>query len=194
MRDMKLLLAKGGSLLLRSEVGWVRIPTINQTNTTIFEHNLKEIKTDQMVLTLVQLCHPKVSKCYGCGTFLKLNNVIPETPNDLVFVSNTLREYKEEGQIKFSQYPQNVYIKVHNPDSYAYLRKKFNFHVEAIKLHDQALLELKITHFAKILYDCKLVQSEHHKIKYFVFDFIKGSVMLLKKTTTCYRFNVKHSL
>ena len=87
MRHMKLLLAKGGSLLLRDEVGWVRIPTINQINTTIFEHDLKEIKTDQIVLTLVQLGYPKVSKCYGCGTFLKPNNVIPETPNDLVFVS-----------------------------------------------------------------------------------------------------------
>ena len=117
MRHMKLLLAKGGSLLLRGEVGWVRIPTINQINTTIFEHDLKEIKTD----------HPKVSKCYGCGIFLKPDNVIPETPNDLVFVSNTLREYKEEGKIKFSQYPQNVYIKVHDQDLYACLRKKFNF-------------------------------------------------------------------
>ena len=47
-------------------------------------------------------------------TFLKPNNVIPETPNDLGFVSNTLREYKKEEQIKFSQYPQNVYIKVHD--------------------------------------------------------------------------------
>ena len=122
MRHMKLILAKGGSLLLRREVGWARIPTINQINTTIFEHNLKEIKTSQIVLTLVQLCHPKVSKCYGCGIFLKPNNVIPETPNDLVFVSNTLREYKEEGQIEFSQYPQNVYIKVHDQDPYACLR------------------------------------------------------------------------
>ena len=157
MRHMKLLLAKGGSLLLRGELGWVRIPAINQINTTIFEHDLKEIKTDQIALTLAQLCHPKVSKCYGCGIFLKPNSVIPETPNDLVFVSNTLREYKEEGQIKSSQYPQNVYIKVHDQDPYACLRKKFNFHVEAIKLHDQALLELNATHVAKILYDCKLV-------------------------------------
>ena len=87
MRNMKLLLAKGGSLLLRGEVGWVRIPTINQINTTIFEHDLKEIKTDRIVLMLVQLSYPKVSKCYGCGIFLKPNNVTPETPNDLVFVS-----------------------------------------------------------------------------------------------------------
>ena len=159
MRHMKFFLATGGSLLLRGEVGWPRIPTINQINTTIFEHDLKEIKTDQIVVTLVQLCHPKVSKCYGCGTFLKPNNVIPETPNDLVFVSNTLREYKEEGQINFSQYLQNVYIKVHDQDPYACLRKKFNFHEEAIKLHDQALLELNATHVAKILYDCKLVHS-----------------------------------
>ena len=105
----------------------------------------------------MQLCHPKVSKCYGCGIFLKPNNVIPETPNDLVFVSNTLREYKEEGQVKFSQYPQNVYIKVHDQDPYACLRKKFNFHMEAIKLHDQVFLELNATHVAKILHDCKLV-------------------------------------
>ena len=157
MRHMELLLAKGRSLLLRVEVGWVRIPTINQINTTVFEHDLKEIKTDQIILTLVQLCHPKVSKYYGCGIFLKPNSVIPETLNDLVFVSNTLREHKEEGQIKFSQYPQNVYIKVHDQDPYACLTKKFNFHVEVIKLYDQALLELNSTHVAKILYDCKLL-------------------------------------
>ena len=132
-------------------------PTINQINTTIFEHDLKEIKTDQIVLTLVQLCHPKVSKCCGCGTFLNPNNVISETPNDLVFVSNTLIEYEEEGQTKFSLYPQNIYIKVHDQDPYTCLRKKLNFHVEAIKLHDQALLELNATHVAKILCDCKLV-------------------------------------
>ena len=76
--------------------------TINQVNATIFEHDLKEIKTDQIVPTLVQLSHPKLSKCYGCGTLLKSNKVIPETPNDLVFISNTLREYKDEGPIKFS--------------------------------------------------------------------------------------------
>ena len=157
MRHMKLLLAKGGSLLLRGEVGWVRIPSINQINTTIFEHDLKEIKTDQILLTLVQLCHPKVSKCCDCGTFLKPNNVIPETLNDLAFVSNTLRVYKKEEQIRFCQYPQNVYIKAHDQDPYACSRKTFNFHVEAIKLHDQALLELNATHVAKILYDCKLV-------------------------------------
>ena len=98
-------------------------PTINQINTTIFEHDLKGIKTDQTVLTLLQLCHLKVSKSYGCGNFLKPNNVIPETPNDLVLVSNTLREYKEEGQIKSSQFPQNVSVKVHDQDSYACLRK-----------------------------------------------------------------------
>ena len=132
-------------------------PTINQINTTIFEHHLKEIKTDQTVLTLVKLCHPKVSKCYGCGTFLKPNSVIPETPTDLALVSNTLRAYKEKGQIKFSQYPQNFYIKVHDQDPYACLRKKFNFHVEAIKLHGKALLELNAAHVAKILCDCKLV-------------------------------------
>ena len=132
-------------------------PTINQINTTIFEHDLKEIKTDQIVLTLVQLCHPKVSKCCACGTFLNPNNVISETPNDLVFVSNTLIEYEEEGQTKFSLYPQNIYIKVHDQDPYTCLRKKLNFHVEAIKLHDQALLELNATHVAKILCDCKLV-------------------------------------
>ena len=133
-------------------------PTINQINPFISEHDLKEIKTDQIVLTLVQLCHPtKVSKCYGCPTFLKPSNVIPETPNDLVFVSNTLRQCKEEGQIKFSQYPQNIYIKVHDQDPYVCLRKKFSFHVEAIKSHDQALLELNATHVAKILCDCKLV-------------------------------------
>ena len=132
-------------------------PTINQINTIIFAHDLKEIKTDHIILTLVQLCHPKVSKFYGCGTFLKPNNVIPETQNDLVFVSNTLREYKEEGQIQFCQYPQNVYTKVHDQDPYACLRKKFNFHVVAIKLHGQALLELNATHVAKILYDFKMV-------------------------------------
>ena len=82
-------------------------------------------------------------KCYACGTFLRPHKVIPETKNDQVFVSNTLREYKEKGQIKFSQYPQNVYIKVHDQDPYECLWKKFNFDVEAIKLHDQALLELK---------------------------------------------------
>ena len=153
MRHMKLLLAKGGFLLLGGEVGRVRIPTINQINTTIFEHDLKEIKTDQIVLTLVQLCHPKVSECYVCEISLKPNNVIPKTSNDLVFVSNTLRECKEEGQIKFSQYPQNVYIKVNDQDPYTCLRKKFNFHVEAIKLHDQALPELNATHVARILYD-----------------------------------------
>ena len=129
----------------------------------------------------MQLCHPKVSKCYGCGIFLKPTNMIPDTPNDLVFVSSTLTEYKEEGQIKFSQYPQNVYMKVHDQDPYACLRKKFNFHVKAIKLHDQALLELNATHVAKILYDCKLVHLAPYLVKYFVFDFIKGSVMLLKK-------------
>ena len=110
----------------------------------------------------MQLCHRKVSKCYGCEIFPKPNNVIPETPNDLVFVSDTLREYKEERQIKFSQYPQNVCIKVNDQDAYACLRKKFNFHVEAIKLHDQALLELNATHVAKILYDCKLVHLAPH--------------------------------
>ena len=105
----------------------------------------------------MQLYNPKVAKCYGCGNFLKINNVTPETPNDLVFVSNTLREYKEEGQVKFSQYPQSIYIKVHDQDPYACLRKKFNFHVVAIKLHGQALLELNATHVAKILYDFKMV-------------------------------------
>ena len=75
--------------------------TINQINATIFEHDLKEIKTDQIVLTLVQLSHPKLSKYYGCGTLLKPNKVIPETPNDLVFISNTLREYKDEDLSNF---------------------------------------------------------------------------------------------
>ena len=131
-------------------------PTINQINTTIYRLDLKEIKTDETALTLVQLCHPKVSKYYGCGTFLKPNNVIPETQNDLVFASNIVRQYKEEGQIKFSKYPQNVYIKIQDQDLYACLKKKFNFHVEAIKLPDQALLELNATLVAKILYDCKL--------------------------------------
>ena len=98
-------------------------PTINQINTTIFEHDLNEIKTDQIVLTLLQLSHLKVSKCYSYGTLLKPNNVIPETQNDLVFVPNTLRECKEEGQIKFSQYPENVYIKVHDQNTYVCLRK-----------------------------------------------------------------------
>ena len=97
--------------------------TINQINTAIFEHDLKGIKTDQIVLTLLQLCHLKVSKSYGCGDFLKPNNVIPEAANDLVLVSITLREYKEEGQIKSSQFPQNVSVKVHDQDSYACLRK-----------------------------------------------------------------------
>ena len=89
--------------------------------------------------------------------FSEAKQRVPETQNDLVFVSNTLREYKEEGQIQFSQYPQNVFIKAHDQDPYACLRKKFNFHVEAIKLHDQVLLELNATHVAKILYDCKMV-------------------------------------
>ena len=61
-------------------------PTINQINATIFEHDLKETKTDQIVLTLVQLCHTKVPKCYEYGFFLKPSTVIPETSNDLVFV------------------------------------------------------------------------------------------------------------
>ena len=121
------------------------------------------------MLTLVQLCHPKVSKCYGCGTFLRPNNLIPETPNDLVFISNTLREYKEEGQIKFCQYPQNVSIKVHDQDPYACLRKKFNFHVEAIKLYDKALLKLNATHVAKILFDCKMVHLAPNLRKIFCF-------------------------
>ena len=66
-------------------------PTINQINATVFAHDLKEIKTDQIALTLLQLCHPKVSKCCCYGNFLKPNNVIPETPNDLVFVSNAFQ-------------------------------------------------------------------------------------------------------
>ena len=78
---------------------------INQINKTIFKRDLEEIRTDQIEVTLVQLCLPKLLKCYGCGT-LKLNNLIPETPNDLIFVSNT--GDKKEGQIKFSQYPQNT--------------------------------------------------------------------------------------
>ena len=123
-------------------------PSINQINTTIFEHDLKEIKTDQTILTLLQLRHPKVSKCYGCGTFLKPNNLIPETPNDLIFISNTLKEYKQEGQI---------------------LRKKFNFHVEAIKLYDKTLLELNATHVAKILFDCKMVHLAPTLRKIFCF-------------------------
>ena len=85
--------------------------------------------------------------------------MIPETPNDLVFVSNTLGGYREEGQTKFCQYLQNFYIKVHDQDPYACVRKKFNFHVEAIKLHDQAFfkLELNAIDVVQILYDCKLV-------------------------------------
>ena len=85
--------------------------------------------------------------------------MIPETPNDLVFVSSTLGEYREEGQTKFYQYSQNVYIKVHDQDPYACVRKKFIFHVEAIKLHDQAFfkLELNAIDVVQILYDCKLV-------------------------------------
>ena len=68
----------------------------------------------------MQLCNPRLSKCYGCGTFLKpntyANNVIPENPGNLVFALDTVREYKEECQIKFPQYKQNGYIKVHNQD------------------------------------------------------------------------------
>ena len=36
-------------------------------------------------------------------------------------------------------------------------RKSLILHVEAIKLQDQALLELHETHVAKIFYNCKLV-------------------------------------
>ena len=91
----------------------------------------------------MQLCNLRLPKCYGCGTFLQpntyANNVTTENPGNLVFALDTLREYKEEWQIKFPQYPPNDYIKLHNQDPYACLRKKFSFHVEAVKLHDQAL-------------------------------------------------------
>ena len=50
-----------------------------------------KMETDQIVLALLQLYHPKVSKCYSCETFLKPSNVVPETAYNLVFVSNTLR-------------------------------------------------------------------------------------------------------
>ena len=97
----------------------------------------------------MQLYHPKVSKCYGCGIFLKPNNVISETRNE-IFASNKVREYNEEEKNKFSQYPQNVYIKVHDQDLCACLRKKFNFHVEVLP-------NLNAMHVAEILYDCKSV-------------------------------------
>lgn len=63
----------------------------------------------------------------------------PENQGNLVFALDAVREYKEEWQIKFLQYQQNDYIKLHNQYPYACLRKKFSFHVEAVKLHDQAL-------------------------------------------------------
>ena len=59
---------------------------------------------------------PQIVEMLRLWNLSEANNVIPETPNDLDFASNTLREYKEEGQIKFSQYPQSVYIKVRDQD------------------------------------------------------------------------------
>lgn len=50
----------------------------------IFAEKLTSLYEGCVVITSLKVCHQRVSTCYGCGSSLRENGVLPLPPDDLV--------------------------------------------------------------------------------------------------------------
>ena len=127
-----------------------QIPFISY-NDCLFQGTLNSLVENQAVMTLLNLCHPKTSVCYGCGTSLR---PIPPSPKDLVIVASIKRYYRgPDGDIRLTVNPQNAYMQFHDQNPFQCMYSRIDgFHPRGISLHAQALPYLNENHRAFILF------------------------------------------
>ena len=59
---------------------------------------------------LLQFCHDKTSVCFGCRGQLRISGNIPQSPQNLVTVSNTRRSFMKDGQVVLQGEASNIYF------------------------------------------------------------------------------------
>lgn len=131
----------------------------------IFAEKLTSLYEGCVVITSLKVCHQRVSTCYGCGSSLRENGVLPLPPDDLVMASHLRRKYPSNGEIITSDKPSNVYFKLHTPDAFRCVsrelqRSRLPFTKKQIKLHGEALLHLNAMHKEKLMHTLGLVHIQ----------------------------------
>ena len=82
-----------------------------------FIASIKEIKSNEVVLSLVELCDKHVEVCYGCNGPLRVNGVSLPAPYNLVAICKLRREYFKDGMQHYSA-PGNVYFHILNENPF----------------------------------------------------------------------------
>ena len=87
----------------------------DSTMITDYDHDYRhhtQLKFQSSVLTLLQLCNNRLSKCYGCQWPLKNGDGFPFLPSyNIIGVAKTKRAYRKGG-ILCEAPPSNVYFYV----------------------------------------------------------------------------------
>ena len=123
---------------------------LTQVYPNVFVNTLKDVKDNEVIVTLISMCDKRVSVCNGCSNPLKFNGYQLMAPYDLVLIAKMRREYYNDGQKHYSS-PSNCYYHciVENPFVTPFeciQRRLLTFNSSQLKLHYDAYIQFAEQH------------------------------------------------
>ena len=140
----------------------IRMPVArNSLMPVVFNGTLSDVRQGEYVITLLGLCHQKVSVCYGCRRTFRVNGIAPVSPHDLVMVTKLSREFRQEGIMQMSG-PSNVYFHINIAPNWAnqwrcVVQRIPNFQSTAVKIHGPATRAFDEAHSGFIQFSLGMV-------------------------------------